>query len=115
MTTENSVPFLLKQIAGSTAIWHDFYYKYVCRGGAWVVPVVLLNGRAKGVWSHRRQGKQLVVTVEPSALRRAHAGQAQRLYHDSRAFTGAPDGLCYWFGERQTGEGAGAGGGADDA
>ena len=26
----------------------------------------------------------------------------------------APDGLCYWFGERQTGERAGAVGGADD-
>jgi len=23
-----------------------------------------LNGRAAGVWSHKRQGKQLVVTVE---------------------------------------------------
>jgi lactoylglutathione lyase len=27
----------------------------------------------------------------------------------------APDGLCYWFGERQTGDGAGAAGGANDA
>ncbi len=27
----------------------------------------------------------------------------------------APDGLCYWFGERQTGEGAEDSGGTDDA
>src|SRR5262249_53596601 len=41
------------------------YYKRIFRSAAWVAPVVLLNGRAAGLWSHKRQGKQLVVTVEP--------------------------------------------------
>ncbi len=41
------------------------HYKRIFRSAAWVAPVVLLNGRAAGVWSHKRQGKHLAVTVEP--------------------------------------------------
>ncbi|MBI1765302.1 MAG: AlkZ family DNA glycosylase [Acidobacteria bacterium] len=41
------------------------HYKRIFRSAAWVSPVVLLNGRAAGVWSHRRQGKRLLVEIEP--------------------------------------------------
>ena len=41
------------------------YYKRIFRSAAWVSPVVLVNGRAAGLWSHKRQGKQLAVSIEP--------------------------------------------------
>ncbi len=41
------------------------HYKRIFRSAAWVTPVVLLNGRAVGVWSHKRQGQELLVEVEP--------------------------------------------------
>ncbi|MGH9841571.1 MAG: winged helix DNA-binding domain-containing protein [Blastocatellia bacterium] len=60
------------------------HYKRIFRSAAWVSPVILVNGRAAGVWSHKRQGKQLVVTVEPfekfsKAVRALLEGEAARL------------------------------------
>ena len=43
----------------------DAYYKRVYRAAGWISPVVLINGRIAGVWSHRQRGKRLQVTVEP--------------------------------------------------
>jgi hypothetical protein len=60
------------------------HYKRIFRSAAWVAPVVLLNGRAAGVWSHKRQGKHLAVTVEPfekfsKAVRSLIEAEAARL------------------------------------
>jgi hypothetical protein len=39
--------------------------KRVYRNQGWISPVLLVNGRMDGVWSHERKGKRLVVTIEP--------------------------------------------------
>ena len=41
------------------------YYKRVYRNQGWISPVVLLNGRVIGVWSHARRGKLWAVEIEP--------------------------------------------------
>jgi len=43
----------------------DTSYKRVYRAAGWISPVVLINGRIAGVWSHRQRGKTLHVSVEP--------------------------------------------------
>jgi uncharacterized protein YcaQ len=42
-------------------------YKKVYRPAGWVSPVVLVDGRAAGVWSYARKGTRLAVRVEPFA------------------------------------------------
>lgn len=42
----------------------DACYKRVYRAAGWISPVVLINGRIAGVWSHRQRGKHLQVYVE---------------------------------------------------
>jgi hypothetical protein len=37
----------------------------VYRTQGWLSPVVLVDGRMAGVWSHERKGKRLAVEVEP--------------------------------------------------
>jgi hypothetical protein len=44
---------------------HPQFYKRVYRSQGWLSPVVLLNGRVAGVWSYKRQGKKLLLTVQP--------------------------------------------------
>ena len=39
--------------------------KRVYRNQGWISPVLLVNGRMDGVWSHERKGKRLTVTIEP--------------------------------------------------
>lgn len=41
------------------------YYKRVYRAAGWISPVVLINGRIAGVWSHRQRRKRLQVSIEP--------------------------------------------------
>jgi hypothetical protein len=41
------------------------HYKRVYRNQGWISPVVLINGAIAGVWSHRVQGKRLLVNIEP--------------------------------------------------
>lgn len=41
------------------------HYKRVFRQAGWISPVVLLEGRVAGVWSHARRGGRLEVKVEP--------------------------------------------------
>jgi uncharacterized protein YcaQ len=41
------------------------HYKRVYRNQGWISPVVLINGVIAGVWSHKLQGKRLLVSVEP--------------------------------------------------
>jgi len=59
-------------------------YKRVYRKAGWLSPVVLVDGRCAGVWSHRRAGKGVAVTVEPfgrmgRAVRAGIGGEAARL------------------------------------
>ena len=56
----------------------------VYRKSAWFSPVLLVDGRMEGVWKHEKQGKRLVVVVEPFAtiakkVRSAVAEEAERL------------------------------------
>jgi hypothetical protein len=41
------------------------YYKRVYRNQGWISPVVLVDGAVVGVWSHKLQGRKMLVTVEP--------------------------------------------------
>jgi uncharacterized protein YcaQ len=41
------------------------HYKRVYRNQGWISPVVLIDGAIAGVWSHKVQGKRLVVNIEP--------------------------------------------------
>jgi Winged helix DNA-binding domain len=41
------------------------HYKRVYRNQGWISPVVLINGAIAGVWSHKLQGKKLLVNIEP--------------------------------------------------
>jgi hypothetical protein len=41
------------------------YYKRIYRKAGWLSPTILINGRAEGVWSYKKKGKCLYVTVEP--------------------------------------------------
>jgi hypothetical protein len=39
-------------------------YKLVYRKAGWLSPVVLVNGRAKGIWSCRKKGNRLNITIQ---------------------------------------------------
>ncbi len=41
------------------------HYKRVYRNQGWISPVVLIDGVIAGVWSHKLQGKRLLVSIEP--------------------------------------------------
>ena len=63
----------------------------VFRPQGWISPVVLVGGRAAGVWSHERRGGVLRVRIEPfrrlaGATRRALSDEADRL----ATFLGTP-------------------------
>jgi hypothetical protein len=56
----------------------------IFRPQAWFSPVVLVNGRAAGIWERERRGSRLEVRIEPfarlsAATRRAIAEEADRL------------------------------------
>jgi len=60
------------------------HYKRVYRNQGWISPVVLIDGAVAGVWSHKLQGKKLLVETEPfgKLSRTARAGierEAERL------------------------------------
>ena len=59
----------------------DAHYKRVYRAAGWISPVVLINGRIAGVWSHRQRGKTLQVSVEPFG----QLSRSQRAAIESRA------------------------------
>jgi uncharacterized protein YcaQ len=56
-------PYMLAH-AGRDHLVDARYYKRVYHNQWWISPVVLLNGRAIGVWSHQRRGNRLLVEVE---------------------------------------------------
>jgi hypothetical protein len=41
------------------------YYKLVYRKAGWLSPVVLVKGRAKGIWSWKKKRNRLHVTIQP--------------------------------------------------
>ena len=47
-----------------THLVEDGIYKRVFRAAGWISPVVLVNGRVAGVWSHARRGEVLQATIE---------------------------------------------------
>ena len=60
------------------------HLKRVSRTAGWISPVVLVEGRAAGVWDSTRTSKALTITIEPFAdpdrtLRTAIAGAAERV------------------------------------
>jgi uncharacterized protein YcaQ len=41
------------------------YAGRVYRKQGWISPVLLVNGRASGVWKHQRKGRRLLIEIEP--------------------------------------------------
>jgi uncharacterized protein YcaQ len=41
------------------------HYKRVYRNQGWISPAVLIDGAVAGIWSHKPQGKKLLVEIEP--------------------------------------------------
>lgn len=68
------------------------HYKRIYRPQGWLSPVVLVDGRAAGVWSYERKGRRLAVRVE--AFRRFPAAVRSRVTDESedlRRFFGIPE------------------------
>lgn len=66
------------------------HYKRVYRNQGWISPVVLIDGAIAGVWSHKLQGKKVLVEIEPfGKLSKAERAGIEReaeclaLYFDS--------------------------------
>lgn len=60
------------------------HYKRVYRAAGWLSPVVLVNGRVAGVWTHAREGGRFAVRIErfgamPSAIRSRVREEAEDL------------------------------------
>jgi hypothetical protein len=60
------------------------HLKRVSRTAGWISPVLLVGGRAAGVWDSRRKGDRLVITIDlfdglPPTARRALDGAAERV------------------------------------
>lgn len=64
------------------------HYKRVYRNQGWISPVVLIDGAIAGVWSHKVQGKRLLVNIEPfGKLSKAQrAGIEREAEHLARFF-----------------------------
>lgn len=75
--------FLLAH-AEKSHMLHDRHYKRIYRNQGWISPVMLLDGRVIGTWTHERKGKFLEITVEPfdkipKSLSAQIESEAQRL------------------------------------
>ena len=60
------------------------HYKQVFRKAGWISPVVLVGGRAGGIWSMKRSGERLRIQIESFGkltrkIKQAIAGEAQDL------------------------------------
>jgi uncharacterized protein YcaQ len=58
-------PWVVGASRRATALLTPEYKARVYRPQGWISPVVLVNGRTVGVWSHHRRGRRLVVEIEP--------------------------------------------------
>ncbi len=68
----------------------EAHYKRVYRKAGWLSPVILVDGRVAGIWSHKKQGRRLSLTVEPfgemsRAVRRGIETEAEELARFSGA------------------------------
>ena len=71
-------------------------YKRVFRAAGWISPVVLIDGRVAGVWSHTRRGKVTQVLVEPIGTLSAHQRSAiEKRATDVAAFFDTTLALAY--------------------
>jgi hypothetical protein len=66
------------------AVLPEVLKRRVYRPQGWLSPVLLVDGRMEGVWSHERKGDRLVVEIEPFTeqpewVRRAAEEEAERL------------------------------------
>jgi hypothetical protein len=57
-------PYLLAH-AEKEHLLANVHYKRVYRNQGWISPVVLIDGRVTGVWSHKIQGRTLLIQVDP--------------------------------------------------
>jgi uncharacterized protein YcaQ len=57
-------PFLLAHAAKDHLV-HPTHYKRVYGKQWWISPVILIDGRVAGIWSHKRKGGNLLLAVEP--------------------------------------------------
>lgn len=62
------------------------YYKRIYRKAGWLSPVVLLNGRAEGVWTYKKKGKHLHIAIEtfykiPENVRKLIKEETENLAH----------------------------------
>jgi hypothetical protein len=57
-------PFLLAH-ASKDHLVHSAHYNRVYRKQWWISPVILLNGRVAGIWSHTRKSGRLSLEVAP--------------------------------------------------
>jgi len=66
------------------------HYKRVYRNQGWISPVILIDGAIAGVWSHKLQGKKLLVEIEPfgKLSRKARAGIEREAEGLARFFGG---------------------------
>ena len=56
--------FLLAHAEKSHMV-HDRHYKLIYRNQGWISPVILLDGRVVGTWSHKMTGKKLAIELRP--------------------------------------------------
>lgn len=71
------------------------HYKRVYRNQGWISPVLLVNGAVAGVWSHKVQGKKLIVHVETFAgISKAMKAEIAREAESLAGFLGAILGAC---------------------
>jgi Winged helix DNA-binding domain len=56
--------FLLAH-AEKSHIVHDRHYKKIYRNQGWISPVILLDGKVIGTWSHKITGKKLAIALSP--------------------------------------------------
>jgi hypothetical protein len=66
------------------AVLPEVLKRRVYRPQGWLSPVLLVDGRMEGVWSHERKGDRLVVEIEPFTeqpewVRRTAEEEAERL------------------------------------
>jgi hypothetical protein len=59
-------PYMLGHVEKSHLL-DSAYYKRVYRNQGWISPVVLLDGKTIGTWSHTIRGKELLVELVPFA------------------------------------------------
>jgi hypothetical protein len=59
-------PYLLAHRAKDHLLENQ-HYKRVYRNQGWISPVLLVDGRIAGTWSHKSQGSKVQVTIEPFA------------------------------------------------